>query len=176
MNNGNPLSQNNSRYLPGPWMIRSTAFIMCVLGVPLSWAWGLPGNTISSIEEKGVIEVHAKDGMRTITLPIYKKAGVKYFSAGVGIMEREASYPQFPLKFVFATKEGLYVTLVMVSLFDQEGTMVLTIPSDHVTGPWLFVDLQPATYTVIALRTNGTSVRQKVTVKEKEAHVVYFHW
>ncbi|NKB82262.1 MAG: hypothetical protein GKS05_10330 [Nitrospirales bacterium] len=176
MNNGNPLSQNNSRHLTCPWLIQSTTFIMCVLGIPLSWAWGISGDVMSSIEEKRVIEVHAKDGMRTITLPIYKKAGVTYFSAGVGIMEREASYPQFPLKFVFATKEGPYITLVTISIFDQEGTMILTIPSDHATGPWLFVDLQPDTYTVVALRTNGTSVQQKVTVKENESHVVYFHW
>ena len=82
-------------------------------------------------------------GAQSLTLfPLYRAGSIRYFSAGVGLEEREAEYPPFSLKVVFTAGGKPYLSGVSVVVQPEKGgTPVLTIPQDQVEGPWLFVDL-----------------------------------
>jgi len=84
------------------------------------------------------------------TIPIHRVGFIRYFSAGVGLEERSAHYPAFPLKLVFVAGPKAYLSQVSVTITDREGKVRLHIPPKQVTGPWLFLDLPPGNYDISA--------------------------
>ncbi len=123
------------------------------------------------------LEYQAADGItaRTI-LPIYHVGAVQYFSAGIGVEERAAQYPPFPLKLVFIAGPKAYVTKVAVTIKGTKGNVSLLVPGEQVTGPWLFVDLPAGTYEITAIRRDKSEVRQKVEIGAGGSRTVYFRW
>jgi hypothetical protein len=109
-------------------------------------------------------------------LPIYHVGAVRYFSAGVGVEERAAQYPPYPLKLVFLAGPKAYITQVAVTITGTKGNVNLLVPGDQVTGPWLFVDLPAGTYEITAIRRDKSEVRQKVEVGAGGSRTVYFRW
>ena len=79
-------------------------------------------------------------------------------SAGVGLDNR-AGHPDYPLKLIFATSRGHYLADIAVTLTDSAGKEVLKA---HASGPWLFLDVPAGTYTVRALRKNGTVATARI--------------
>ena len=82
---------------------------------------------------------HNGNGTVVATLPIYRSEHMRYFAAGVGRLERAATYPRFPVKLVFSRSSGDYLSFIAVTVLAQDGTHVLQIPASHVKGPWVFL-------------------------------------
>ena len=110
------------------------------------------------------------------TIPIHRVGSIRYFSAGVGLEERSAKYPPFPLKLVFVSGPKAYLSQVSVMITDREGRVHLQIPPNQVTGPWLFVDLPPGTYDISAEGPGKASIKEHVTLSAKEAKTIYLRW
>ena len=110
------------------------------------------------------------------TIPVYHAGPVKYFSAGVGLEERSAHYPPFPLKLIFVAGPRTYLNQVSVAIAETAGKVRLAVPRERVTGPWLFVDLPPGTYDITAEGTGKAQVKERVTIAAKEHKTVYLRW
>ncbi len=152
------------------------AFVVCMTG-GLSLA---NEGTVARLSESGeAIEmVHQVDG-KTVQyeLPIYRAGAVRYFSAGVGLEERAAQYPPFPLKLVFTAGGKPFLAGVLVTIQPVTGGgATVTIPEDRTEGPWLFVDLAPGRYDVTALHGGSQQVLMGITVDAKKQKTVYVRW
>ncbi|WP_447980631.1 hypothetical protein [Candidatus Nitrospira bockiana] len=112
----------------------------------------------------------------TTTIPLHRAGAVRYFSAGVGLEERQAVYPPFSLKVVFVAGEREYLTRVGVIIQNDRGEAVASIPAEHVTGPWLFVDLKPGRYVMIGKRDGRADVQARATVVEGRESVALLRW
>ncbi len=110
------------------------------------------------------------------TIPIHRVGSVRYFSAGIGLEERSAQYPSFPLKLVFVAGPKAYLSQVSVTIMDQERKVHLQIPPKQVTGPWLFVDLPPGNYDISAQGPGKASIKEHVTLSAKETKTIYLRW
>ena len=152
------------------------------LGVSLIlMSMGLPSEVRAVSSEPPIVDhvtIHSQgDGFpSSYTLPIYQVGDIRFLSAGVGLEERKATYPPFPLKLIFAQAGGALVAEVSVSIQDSSGIEILKISQDQVTGPWLFLDLSPGTYRVTAARGDGTSVTKTIHLPKGTTKSIYLHW
>lgn len=123
------------------------------------------------------LEYTGEDGVKSVTtIPLHKAGAVRYFSAGVGLEERTAQYPLFPLKLILVAGPKAYLSQVAVTITDAKGTVQLQVPGEQVTGPWLYVDLPAGMYTVTALREGRASVKGQVTVTKGGVKTLYLRW
>lgn len=123
------------------------------------------------------LEFVGEDGITSgDTIPIHRTGDIRYFSAGVGIDERAASYPQFPLKLIFVAGAKAYVSQIAVTITDSKGAMRLHVPAEQVTGPWLFVDLPAGMYTITATRGDQTQVKAHGEVSKGQTKTIYLRW
>ena len=163
-------------------LFRSGLFLFAALWClvttnPLAQAGAAPDAGSAHPGDRIELEYTAADGITAQTmLPIYRVGAVRYFSAGVGVEERAAQYPPFPLKLVFIAGPKAYVTQVAVTIKGTKGDVNLLVPGEQVTGPWLFVDLPAGTYEITAIRRDKSEVRQKVEVGAGGSRTVYFRW
>jgi len=156
-------------------------FIIILIGgaanlveVNRSWA-----NTVARVvPEKQRIEIGVSNDtfMRTSVLTLYEEQNIQYFSAGVGLDERKATYPPFSLKCVFVSGTKPFLARVSITIRDQKGHMFLNVPSERVNGPWLFVDLPKGSFSLTARRVDGTEIARNVTVGHGKTTVVHFRW
>lgn len=120
---------------------------------------------------------HQVDGRTVVdTLPLHHAGTVRYFSAGVGLEERMAEYPLFPLKVVFTAGGKPYLSGVSVTIQPAKGGTALTIPQDQVEGPWLFVDLAPGVYDVTAAHGDRKQSLKGVKVEAGKQTVIHLRW
>jgi hypothetical protein len=110
------------------------------------------------------------------TIPVFHAGAIRYFSAGVGLEERTVQYPRFPLKVVFVAGAKAYLSQVAVTITNAAGKTLLDVPGEKVTGPWLFVDLPPGTYTVAGAGPGGVRVHDQVTIAAHQVKTVYLRW
>lgn len=101
-------------------------------------------------------------------LPLYQSGKIRYFSAGVGLEERQAEYPPFPLKLIFTAGGKPYLTGVEVKIVTSQGETVASIPKEQMEGPWLFVDLPSGIYDITA--TKG------VRIAAGKQKTLYLRW
>lgn len=117
------------------------------------------------------------DGRTVVdTVPLYHAGSIRYFSAGIGIEERSAEYPPFSLKLVFTEGGKPYLAGVAVTIYPAREGPSITIPRDHVNGPWLFVDLPSGSYGLSATHADRTQVLKRVTVETGKMKTVYLRW
>ncbi len=109
-------------------------------------------------------------------IPLYETGSVQYFSAGVGIEERQVRYPAFPLKLIFVEGKRAYTTGVAITITNHKESVIVSIPEKHVLGPWVFVKAPPGTYTVTATYLKNDKLKRRVTIHEKKPSTVYFRW
>ena len=109
-------------------------------------------------------------------LPIHHAGPVRYFSAGVGMAERAAEYPPFPLKLVLTAGGKPYVAPVGLEVMSHDGTITLSIPPDHVTGPWLFLDLPAGTYDLTGTRGEERPQLRRVMVQPGSSQTLYLRF
>lgn len=119
---------------------------------------------------------HAAGETWTDLIPLHRAGPVRYFSAGVGIAERAAEYPAFPLKLVLTAGGKPYLARVGVAVTSHDGTINLSIPPDHVTGPWLFLDLPAGTYDLTGTRGDDRPQLRRVTVQPGSSQTLYLRF
>lgn len=149
--------------------------LLSSLGAGVSFA----GDPVPRIEESGeFLELEFQvNGQRSKgSLPLYRAEGVRYFSAGVGIEERSAEYPPFSLKLVFTAGGKPFLAGVSVTIQSVKGGPPITIPRDHVNGPWLFVDLPTGTYHLTAVHANRTQGLKAVKLEAGKTKTVHLRW
>jgi len=137
------------------------------------------GNFVVRIEPSGeFLELERPSGGQMVKehLPLHQIRNVRYFSAGVGLEERQAEYPPFSLKLVFTAGGKPYLTGVDVAIRAQKGDTAVDIPKEQIQGPWLFVDLPSGVYDITA--TYGTQKRSLPGVKIAAGHqkILYLRW
>lgn len=159
----------------------ATTVVLGTLAFAVAWGSGVPdgeANTSMRILPSGeAIEFtySANDHTYSFTLPIYQSGDIRYFSAGVGVEERQVDYPPFPLKLIFVAGKQPYLSQIDVTISDGSGT-VLHVPEQNVNGPWLFIDLPAGTYTIFAQHAGQTKVKKGIRVSAKGTKTVYFRW
>lgn len=165
--------------------MRSASRIPIVLGLlslPVATWHGEPAEAapVARIAASGEqIEIEYSSGEKPIakeTIPLYRVGAARYFSVGVGVEEREASYPPFPLKLIFVAGTRAYLSHVSVTISDLNDSVVLRIPEEQVTGPWLFVDLPAGAYKITATRPGFPALREQVRIAKEGTKAVYFRW
>ena len=122
------------------------------------------------------VDLSHRVGDQTVVdhIPLYRTGAVRYFSAGVGLDERAATYPPFSLKLVFTAGGKPFLTGVSVTIKPAKGGVAVTIPADQVDGPWLFVDLPAGSYELIAVhrdREQGVKGIKIEAGKQKELQI-----
>ena len=174
----NPMRELSFKILNGRWeqfLPHIFLLIFMCIGVP-HVVHALPVSDEPQVADHITIQHPANGASTSYTLPIYQMGDIRFISAGVGLEERRANYPPFPLKLIFAQTHGAYLSSVSVTIKDMAGEVILEIPEDQISGPWLFLDLKPGTYQITAVRRDGTAVKHKVQLKEGKKRVTYFHW
>ena len=149
-----------------------------VLASPIALSGGLShAATVTAARGSLALQYQDESGAKLQeTIPVYRTGTVIYFSAGVGLEERSAKYPSFPLKLIFVAGPRAYLSQVSVTITDTQGKVRLEVPREQVTGPWLFVDLPPGTYDITAEGPGKAQVKERVTISAKEDKTVYMRW
>ncbi|MEX5215683.1 MAG: hypothetical protein NW703_16165 [Nitrospiraceae bacterium] len=109
-------------------------------------------------------------------IPLHRAGAVRYFSAGVGMAERAAEYPPFPIKLVLTAGGKPYLARVGVQIVSHGGAITLSIPPEHVTGPWLFLDLPAGTYDLTGIRGDDMPQLRRVTVQPGSSQTLYLRF
>lgn len=131
----------------------------------------------SSSDARGsILEVPSSTEGAKLKFTLYEAKDVQYFSAGVGIEERHAVFPSYPLKLIFVKGTRAYLANVTISIAKSDGTTLVDIPSEHVMGPWLFVNLPPGAYTITATDSNQRAIQRHVNIEGTKTRVVHFRW
>ena len=151
------------------------------LGVALYSLLALPADAgpTARISESGqVLELEYEGAGKTYTdtIPLYRSGRIRYFSAGVGIEERSATYPPFPLKLIFTAGGKPYVAGVSVTVQEINGMTVVSIPQEHVTGPWLFLDAPDGSYRISATMEGQTEHLKEVKIERGTQKTLYVRW
>ncbi|WHZ16423.1 MAG: hypothetical protein OJF52_003272 [Nitrospira sp.] len=159
----------------------TSPFVSGVLGVTLWFAGaevvaaGVVTRVLPS-DDAIELEIPTDIGPQRETIPLYHSGKIRYFSAGIGQVEREAIYPPFSLKLVFTAGGKPFVTGVALSLRNAKGTTLLTVPGDQVAGPWLFVDLPEGTYEVTATLGGQQQQVKGITIKRGRVTTQHVRW
>ena len=124
------------------------------------------------------LELDYQEGGRSYkdTIPLHRAGQARYFSAGVGIEERSASYPPFPLKLVFTAGGKPYVAGVSVTVQHGNGPIIVTIPPEQITGPWLFLDVPDGSYRIAATMEGQTEYLKDIKVERGTQKTLYVRW
>lgn len=109
-------------------------------------------------------------------LPLHQSGNIRYFSAGVGVEERQAEYPPFSLKLIFTAGGKPYLTGVEVAIRASKGETAVSIPKEQVEGPWLFVDLPSGAYDIIAVYGTQKRSATGVTIVAGKQKTLYLRW
>ena len=157
------------------WMVFASA-LWFYAGAGLIYAEGGFPARIGSSGEFIELEHQSNGQIVKNYLPLHQIGKVRYFSAGVGLEERQAEYPPFSLKLVFTAGGKPYLTAVDVTIQPQRGEKAINIPKEQIEGPWLFVDLPSGTYDITA--TYGTHKRslQGIPIVAGKQKTLYLRW
>lgn len=96
-------------------------------------------------------------------VPALAGAADNYLSTGFGITNREP-HPEYSLKLVFSTRSGKYLADIQTQIY-RDGQKIKEIFSP---GPWLFVDLPPGKYRVVASTDDGQKQGARFSLEEGE--------
>jgi hypothetical protein len=122
------------------------------------------------------LEYQGVEGVLHDIIPLYHVGAVRYFSAGIGLDERQVDYPPFALKVVFTAGGKPFLTGVTVTIQGPKGMEKIVIPRERVTGPWLFVDVPAGTYDISAGQADQTQALKAVKIEGGKTKVVHLRW
>jgi len=158
------------------WIVL-TSVLWCCVAEGLIYAEGGFPTRIGQSGEFLELEHPRNEQIVKDYIPLHQSGKVRYFSAGVGLEERQAEYPPFSLKLVFTAGGKPYLTGVDVAIQPLlKGQKVITIPKEQIEGPWLFVDLPSGTFDITA--TYGAQKRslQGIRVMTGKQKTLYLRW
>jgi hypothetical protein len=166
--------------------LRGTGLVLPFLLLTIGW-WGGSGPAIGSAKVTATSRILPTGDALELTyqsdgdtwrdlLPIHHAGPVRYLRAGVGMAERAAEYPPFPIKLVLTAGGKPYVARVGVEVVSHDGAIKLSIPPDHVTGPWLFLDLPAGTYDLTGTRGEDRPQLRRVTVQPGLSQTLYLRF
>lgn len=156
--------------------------LLWMAGLSVVFSWGV------SLADEGVVArigptgefvelSHQGDSRVAVErLPLHRAGNIRYFSAGIGIEERSAQYPPFPLKIIFTAGGKPFLSGVAVTIHPVTGETAMAIPKEQVEGPWLFVDLQPGVYDVTAVYRDSTQALKGIKVEAGKQKTIYLRW
>lgn len=156
--------------------------VLWMVGLSIVFSGGVSladGGAVAQIGPGGeFVELsHQIEGRTTVDLlPLYRAGDVRYFSAGIGLEERSAQYPPFTLKLIFTAGGKPFLSGVSVTIQPANGGAAITIPREQVEGPWLFVDLAPGVYDVIAIHHDSKQLLKGIKVEGGKQKTVYLRW
>lgn len=104
------------------------------------------------------------------TTPIAQ--GARTLSAGVGEEGRKPE-PDYSVRFEFAEIGGAYLAGVSVTVKDATGAKLIEVVS---AGPWLFADLPPGDYSIVAAAKSGAKQGALFSVEPGGQRVVRLAW
>jgi hypothetical protein len=166
--------RRHHRYLAA---VISFTWLITVIALPAELS--LAAGTARVTPSGDGIEVEYASDAGTISkevIPLMKSGDIRYFSAGVGVEERQVHYPPFPLKIILVAGDKAYLSRTSITISDAPGAVRLQIPEDHVAGPWVFVDLPPGTYKITGTRDGQSVVTDRVSVRADGTTTVYLRW
>lgn len=170
--------RHGNRDLLRVYLIRSLIVgVVCV--AVAGHALSAIGASLSKLSSNGTsIEIidSAENGDIVDFIPIFQSGKMKYFSVGVGKLERELTYPSFPLKIVFSEVGGAYLSLIAVTVWAEDGTYVGQIPGSHVKGPWVFIDLPSGKYRIKAIKGVTEKIHDSITLTTNKQRTLSFVW
>jgi hypothetical protein len=111
----------------------------------------------------------------TFALTTLTTNGINYLTGGVSLDERQEMASQrnsFSLLLKFAAKSGKYLGDASVIITDGNGATVFTATTD---GPWLFVNLQAGSYTLMAT-SGGVSQSRKILIGKSARRELTMYW
>jgi hypothetical protein len=111
-----------------------------------------------------------------LNFPLYEQNNIQYFSAGLGKEERSLSYPPYSLKLIFVKGQRAFLANVAISVLQPDGTTLISIPSEEVQGPWMFLNLPVGKYVVQATDSGGTTLEKSINLAGKKTTTVHFRW
>lgn len=136
---------------------------------PMLLATLLGGFIATAGAETPVVEATQND------LMVQEQNGVSYLSGGISDTGQEMIREQagdFNLEVLSALEEGNYLSEVSIRIADAKGNTVLSTVTE---GPFLYADLAPGTYTIMA-NVEGELQRQTATVNNSQQTRVNFRW
>ena len=160
-------------------MKRSGLWIVALWVLTSGGASLAAGGSVARIGSSGeFLELsHQADGRTVVDLlPLHRAGGIRYFSAGVGLEERMAEYPPFSIKMVFTAGGKPFLSGVAVTIHPAKGGAAVTIPQEQVEGPWLFVDLAPGVYDVMATHRDSKQGLKGITVEAGKQKTIHLRW
>ncbi len=130
----------------------------------------------SITESKLVVSFSGPTPKGSLTFPLFKGETFQYFSAGVGLEERQLTYPPYPLKLILVQGTRAFLSNVSITARQLDGPLILNIPATHVEGPWVFLNIPTGTYLITATNHQQKSIEKQVSVVQKEAQTVHLRW
>lgn len=151
--------------------------LMILPGVTFSTSSWAAGNETSEHLSK-FLEIPLEGGgiPQKINFPLYEQKNIQYFSAGLGKEERSLSYPPYPLKLIFVKGQRAFLANVAIEVLHPDRTNLISIPSEEVQGPWLFLNLPAGKYVVQATDSSGTTIEKIIGLAAKKTTTVHFRW
>ncbi|MCC2643089.1 MAG: uncharacterized protein K0S45_3502 [Nitrospira sp.] len=122
------------------------------------------------------LEIPTDIGPQKDLIPLYHSGSIRYFSAGIGQAEREATYPPFSLKLVFTAGGKPFVAGATVAIHDEMGNRILSIPTERNNGPWLFIDLPEGIYEIEATLGGQTERAKGMRIRQGHVTVQHMRW
>ena len=107
--------------------------VLCGIGVLSNLPFISPHAALADVKSSATVtssmlEVPSSDEEVKLTFPLYQTNNVQYFSAGVGVEERNATYPTYRLKLIFVQGERAFLADVTISIAKSDGTTLADIP------------------------------------------------
>ena len=103
-----------------------------------------------------------------------RQGATRYVNGGFGLEERAVMPAGFPLKVVFATAKGHYLSDVQVDIYEGQGKKAFSVAADN--GPWLLVDLKPGSYRLTAVHNGHKKEISSFSVPSKGTRTVLVSW
>jgi len=155
--------------------------LVWIPGLSLTFLWGFIVPVIANEETPQVVDqvaIHHYEPENSYgyTLPVYEVGSIRFLSGGIGVEEREATYPPYSLKLILAQHPHAFLAHVSLFIKDEKGQTVVNIPHDLVTGPWVFIDLPPGRYHIVGESRNGRRIERTIGVKTGSSTVHHLIW
>ncbi|GJL67345.1 MAG: hypothetical protein NPIRA05_23160 [Nitrospirales bacterium] len=111
-----------------------------------------------------------------LIFPLYKGEGFEYFTAGVGLEERQLTYPSYPVKLILVQGSGAFLSNVAITVHQLDGPVTFDIPATQVEGPWVFLNIPTGTYVLKATNSQQQLIEKQIDVVQNQQKILHLRW